>query len=65
LSGSQRFDIELDSAIALLATNPSLGTLVSHVFDVENAAEAFACAADSTRSSKVVLHLSADPDAEA
>jgi threonine dehydrogenase-like Zn-dependent dehydrogenase len=56
--GSQRFDIELDAAIAVLASDPSLEAVVSHEFDLADAAAAFACAADSSRSSKTVLRVS-------
>ncbi|MBB5159124.1 alcohol dehydrogenase catalytic domain-containing protein [Saccharopolyspora phatthalungensis] len=62
LYGSQRFDIELDAAIALLAGDPSLEAVLSHEFDIDSAAEAFACAAESARSSKTVLRMSADPE---
>ncbi|GAA3569208.1 L-idonate 5-dehydrogenase [Amycolatopsis ultiminotia] len=61
VSGSQRFDVELDEAIALLAADESLETVVSHEFDLADAVAAFACAADSARSSKTVLRVSADP----
>lgn len=59
--GSQRFDVELDEAIALLAADESLETVVSHEFALDDAVAAFACAADSSRSSKTVLRVSADP----
>ncbi|GAB3399060.1 zinc-binding dehydrogenase [Amycolatopsis echigonensis] len=62
LFGSQRFDTELDAAIALLAAEPALDAVVSHEFDLGSTAEAFACAADSSRSAKTILRLSADPD---
>ncbi|MCA1187344.1 MULTISPECIES: L-idonate 5-dehydrogenase [unclassified Saccharopolyspora] len=60
LFGSQRFDVELDEAVALLAAEPSLETVVSHRFALDDAAEAFEVAADSSRSSKVILQISAD-----
>ncbi|MEU4895088.1 L-idonate 5-dehydrogenase [Streptomyces sp. NPDC044780] len=63
LYGSQRFDTELDAAITLLAADPALDAVLSHEFTVEDAAEAFRCAADSSRSAKTVLRVSADPDA--
>jgi L-idonate 5-dehydrogenase len=62
LFGSQRFDIELDTAVELLASDSSLEAVLSHEFDVDSAAEAFACAAESSRSSKTVLRVSADPE---
>lgn len=62
LFGSQRFDIELDAAVALLASTPGLASVVSEVYDLDHAAEAFERAADSSRSSKVVISIGADPD---
>ena len=62
LYGSQRFDTELDTAIAVLAEDHSLAAIVTHEFDLDAAADAFACAADSARSSKTVLRLSPDPE---
>jgi hypothetical protein len=32
------------------------------VFGIEEAADAFACAADSSRSSKVLINISEDPE---
>jgi L-idonate 5-dehydrogenase len=63
LYGSQRFDTELDTAIAVLAADPSLDAVLSHEFGIDEAAEAFGCAADSSRSSKTVLRMSPDPQA--
>ncbi|MFD7500734.1 L-idonate 5-dehydrogenase [Streptomyces sp. NPDC059850] len=62
LYGSQRFDTELDTAIAVLAADPSLDAVLSHEFGIDDATEAFGCAADSSRSSKTVLRMSADPE---
>jgi threonine dehydrogenase-like Zn-dependent dehydrogenase len=62
LFGSQRFDVELDAAVALLADEPRAEAIVSQVFDLSSAVEAFDCAADSSRSSKVLLKISTDPD---
>ncbi|MCQ8187651.1 L-idonate 5-dehydrogenase [Streptomyces rugosispiralis] len=62
LYGSQRFDIELDTAIATLTGDPSLDAVLSHTFPIDAATDAFACAADSSRSSKTVLRISADPE---
>ncbi|KAA9156004.1 alcohol dehydrogenase catalytic domain-containing protein [Amycolatopsis acidicola] len=58
LFGSQRFDIELDEAIALLAADPSLEAVVSHEFPLDDATKAFAVAADSSQSAKTILHIS-------
>lgn len=55
--GSQRFDIELDEAIRLLHATPTLDAVVSHVYPLEKAGDAFAQAADSTTSSKVLLRI--------
>ncbi|MFF0226291.1 zinc-binding dehydrogenase [Streptomyces sp. NPDC004629] len=63
LYGSQRFDTELDAAIALLAADPALDAVLSHEFAVDQATQAFRCAADSSRSAKTVLRVCADPDA--
>ncbi|MFJ4171570.1 L-idonate 5-dehydrogenase [Paenarthrobacter sp. NPDC089714] len=60
--GSQRFDVELDAAVSLLAAEPRAAAIVSQVFELSEAVEAFACAADSSRSSKVLLKIGADPD---
>jgi L-idonate 5-dehydrogenase len=62
LYGSQRFDVELDAAIAVLAADPSLDAVLSHEFGIDAAVEAFGCAADSSQSSKTVLRMSADPE---
>ncbi|WP_395405731.1 zinc-binding dehydrogenase (plasmid) [Arthrobacter sp. UC242_113] len=59
LRGSQRFDVELDAAVELLAAAPELDGIVTHVFAPEKAAEAFEAAADSSRSCKVLLDFSA------
>ncbi|HKU35463.1 MAG TPA: zinc-binding dehydrogenase [Paenarthrobacter sp.] len=62
LFGSQRFDVELDAAVALLAEEERAGAIISQVFELSSAAEAFACAADSSGSSKVLLKIGSDPD---
>jgi threonine dehydrogenase-like Zn-dependent dehydrogenase len=64
LFGTQRFDIELDAAVDLLAREPRLGAVVTDVFGIEDAAAAFARAADPSRSSKTVVHVTPDPDTE-
>lgn len=61
LHGSQRFDVELDEAVALLARRPETEQIVSHTFDADEAVEAFEVAADSSISSKVLLRF--DPEA--
>lgn len=62
LHGSQRFDVELDEAVSILAAVPELDEIISHVFPAERAAEAFAVAADPSLSGKVLIGFGADPD---
>ncbi|MCX4552032.1 L-idonate 5-dehydrogenase [Streptomyces sp. NBC_01387] len=59
LRGAFRFDTEFDEAIALLAREASFDALVSAVVPVEQAAEAFALAADRSRSCKVLVDFGA------
>lgn len=60
--GSYRFVDEMDEAIALLADGLVVDPIMTHSFDIDDAAEAFAVAADrSTGSSKVMLKLRAHP----
>lgn len=63
LQGTQRFDSEMDEAVELLAADPRIERVITHEYGVADTAEAFATAADSTRSSKVILRLSEDPEA--
>lgn len=62
LFGTQRFDLELDAAVELLAADPGLAAVVTDVFGIDDAAAAFARAADSSQSSKTVLAVGSDPD---
>jgi len=55
--GSQRFETELDEALELLVAHPQLEQVISHVFDLERAQQAFEMAADSAQSSKVLIQL--------
>lgn len=57
LRGAFRFDAEIDTAIELLTADPLFDLIVTHTFAADDAVEAFAVAADSSRSSKVVLRL--------
>ncbi len=59
IKGAFRFDNEIDEALAMLATTPSLGSVITHTFPLEDAAEALEVAADPARSGKVVLKLDA------
>jgi L-idonate 5-dehydrogenase len=63
LFGTQRFDTELDAAVELLAADPALAAVVTDVFGIDDAAAAFARAADPSRSSKTVVQVTPDPDA--
>ncbi|MFB6640578.1 L-idonate 5-dehydrogenase [Streptomyces chartreusis] len=55
LRGAFRFDTEFDAALELLAVEGSFDGLVSAVVPVRRAEEAFALAADRSRSCKVLL----------
>jgi len=55
--GSQRFETELDEALQLLVAHPQLEQVISHVFDLDQAQQAFEMAADSAQSSKVLIQL--------
>ncbi|WP_432489245.1 zinc-binding dehydrogenase [Kineococcus sp. SYSU DK018] len=57
LRGTFRFSGEIDEAVRVLAANPSLERVVTHEFALERAAEAFAVAADSEVSGKVLVSL--------
>jgi L-idonate 5-dehydrogenase len=64
LLGSQRFEVELDDAVHLLATQPDLADIITAVHPIDNAPAAFAAATDPTVGGKVVLAISPDPDRE-
>ncbi|MGW7419240.1 L-idonate 5-dehydrogenase [Streptomyces sp. NPDC054813] len=55
LRGAFRFDTEFDEALGLLAREPAFDGLISAVVPVRAAEEAFALAADRSRSCKVLL----------
>ncbi|NEM90944.1 zinc-binding dehydrogenase [Galbitalea soli] len=57
LRGAFRFDTEIDTAIEMLARDPLFDLVVTHSFAADDAVAAFAVAADSAVSSKVVLRL--------
>ena len=57
LHGSQRFDVELDEAVRMIAETPALDGVVTHVFDLDDAVEAFTTAMDGA-SLKVLLQIS-------
>lgn len=58
IRGAWRFDTEIDLALEVLRDHPEAEKLITHEFLIDNADEAFAIAADSAVSSKVVLRLS-------
>ncbi len=58
VTGSLRLDVELPDALAFLAdSNGTVDPVISHVYPLAQAVEAFEVAADSDRSSKVLLHF--------
>jgi L-idonate 5-dehydrogenase len=57
LRGAFRFSTEIDDAVSLLAASDALDSVVSHIVDASEAAEAFAIARDSSLSAKVLLLL--------
>lgn len=61
LQGTQRFDSEIDEALDVLAGDAQIERVISHEFSIDDAVDAFARAADSTGSSKVILRITEDP----
>ena len=59
LLGTFRFNTEIDDAIALLDKNPQIEQVITHVLPLEDVDEAFAIAADSEISGKVLVQVSA------
>lgn len=55
--GTYRFVSEIEDAVALLARTENAEAVISHVFDLDDATEAFTTAATDRSSSKVVLRL--------
>lgn len=56
-TGCFRFDDEIDEAVRLLAANPAIRSIITHVVPADRAQEAFDLARDSQRSGKVVVSL--------
>lgn len=54
---SFRFDDEIDEAIRLLADNPRIASVITHVVPADRAVDAFKIAQDSQASGKVVVSL--------
>ena len=59
LLGTFRFNTEIDDAIALLDKNPQIEQVITHVLPIDDVDEAFAIAADSEISGKVLVQVSA------
>ncbi|MFD2397834.1 hypothetical protein ACFSVJ_15245 [Prauserella oleivorans] len=57
LRGTFRFSTEIDEAVDMLAANPSISQVVTHVLPAAEAVEAFAIAKDSAASGKVLLEF--------
>jgi L-idonate 5-dehydrogenase len=58
LRGTFRFNEEIDAAITLLDQNPQIEQVVTHILPLEDVNEAFAIAADSEISGKVLVEVS-------
>ena len=55
--GSFRFNDEIGDAITLLAQDPNIQKVITHVVEAPNVAEAFDVARDSENSGKVIVSL--------
>ncbi|NEG96557.1 L-idonate 5-dehydrogenase [Bifidobacterium primatium] len=55
--GSFRFFQEIRDAVEVLAKNPNLEEVITQVFDVDDYREAFATAADASKSAKVLIAM--------
>jgi len=55
--GSFRFDDEIGEAIDLLATDPLISEVITHVYPATEVEQAFATALDSAVSGKVVVSM--------
>lgn len=60
LHGSQRFDVELDESVRMIAETPQLDAVVTHLFAIDDAEDAFRAAMDGA-SLKVLLEISPEP----
>ncbi|MCL3863148.1 zinc-binding dehydrogenase [Actinotalea sp. K2] len=61
LRGSFRFNDEIDEAVRLLDSTPSIEAVVTHELPASSAVEAFRTATDSAGSGKVLVNLWHDP----
>jgi L-idonate 5-dehydrogenase len=59
LRGTFRFNNEIDAAITLLDLNAQIEQVITHVLPIEDVDQAFAIAANSEISGKVVVEVSA------
>ena len=59
LRGTFRFNAEIDAAITLLDRNPQIEQVITHVIPIDDVNEAFAVAANSEISGKVLVEVSA------
>ena len=59
LRGTFRFNAEIDAAITLLDKNPQIEQVITHVIPIDDVNEAFAVAANSEISGKVLVEVSA------
>jgi L-idonate 5-dehydrogenase len=59
LRGTFRFNTEIDAAIALLDKNPQIEQVITHVIPIDDVKDAFAVAANSEISGKVLVEVSA------
>lgn len=57
LRGTFRYDGEIDDAITMLAATPSIEQVITHEYDLEDVHAAFAVAADSEASGKVLVRV--------
>jgi L-idonate 5-dehydrogenase len=57
LRGTFRYDAEIDDAIAMLASAPSMEQVITHERGLDDVAAAFAVAADSDASGKVLVRI--------
>ena len=55
--GSFRFNEEIDQAVELLAANPTIANVVTHVKPADEAEDAFAVAGNSNESGKVLVSI--------
>ena len=57
LRGSFRFSTDIDDAVELLASDPAIATVITHVFPAAEAVAGFEMAKDSSESGKVLIEF--------